>query len=50
MTKTSWQTGYLSMNEDLANLAGEIWEEDILIAEVEELEKIGRVGNSFSKN
>ena len=28
------------MNEDLANLAGEIWEEDILIAEVEELEKM----------
>ena len=42
----SWQTGNLKMNEDLgillehASLAGGIWEEKILIAEIEAMEKL----------
>ena len=46
MTKTSWQTGSLQMNEDLGSFwdiicsQGEFWEEDILIVEIEELEKL----------
>ena len=42
MTKTSWQRGNFKMNEDLGNpssicfVRGGIWEEDILIAEIEE--------------
>ena len=45
MTKTSWQTGNLKMNEDSVNpsrtcsVRGRSLEEDILIAEIEELEK-----------
>ena len=43
MSKTSWQTGNLKMNEDSGNpsrtcfVRGVIWEEDILIAEIEEI-------------
>ena len=43
MSKTSWQTGNLNVNEDLGNpfwtcfVRGRIWEEYILIAEIEEL-------------
>ena len=46
MTKTSWQTGNLKMNKDLENpswtgfVRGGIWDEDILIAEIEDLEKL----------
>ena len=46
MTKTSWQTGNLKTNEDLgiflghALFAGGVREEDILIVEIEELEKL----------
>ena len=44
MAKTSWQTGNLKMNGDLENPSGtcfargRIWREDILTAEIEELE------------
>ena len=47
MTKTSWQTGNLTMNEDWENpsrtcfvLGCEFWEEDILIAAIGEFEKL----------
>ena len=47
MSKTSWQTGNLKMNEDLKYPSRacfvrgcRCWEEDILIAEIEELEKL----------
>ena len=43
MTETSWQMRNLKMNEDLENpyrtcfVRGRIWEDDVLIAEIEEL-------------
>ena len=46
MTKTSWQTGNLKMNEDWVNPSGTCfvpgwnWREDVLTAEIEELEKL----------
>ena len=46
MTETSWQTGNLKMNEDLWNpsrtcfVRRRIYEEVVLIAEIEEVEKL----------